>query len=150
MHLRKLVVKAGIGVSSNVKKMKVGIYRDSVPVVHGFRKFTITQMAKAKVDTEIAKILTGHSIGVRDRYLNYSDEDLLKEYLLALDNLTINPENRLKLKVDVLEKNQQTRIVTLEKELKELTDSHEILVQIYEHDPEERRKLKGSLQRSKG
>ena len=99
-------------------------------------------MAKAKVDTEIAKILTGHSIGVRDRYLNYSDEDLLKEYLLALDNLTINPENRLKLKVDVLEKNQQTRIVTLEKELKELTDSHEILVQMYEHDSEERRKLK--------
>ena len=29
MHLRKLVVKAGIGVSSNVKKMKVGIYRDA-------------------------------------------------------------------------------------------------------------------------
>ena len=90
MRLRKLVVKAGIGVSSNVKKNeRVGIYRDAIPAVHRLRKFTITQMAKAKVDTEIAKILTGHSIGVRDRYLNYSDEDLLKEYLLALDNLTI-------------------------------------------------------------
>jgi integrase/recombinase XerD len=41
-----------------------------------------------------------------------------------------------------LEKNKEVRITTLEKELKELTDSHEILVQMYEHDPEERRKLK--------
>jgi integrase len=142
MHLRKLIVQSGVGVSSNVKKMKVGIYRDAIPVVHGLRKFTITQMARAKVDTEIAKILTGHSIGVRDRYLNYSDEDLLEEYVKALDNLTINPENRLKLKVDVLEKNQQTRITALEKELHELTDSHDILVQLYEADPQERRKLK--------
>jgi hypothetical protein len=32
-------------------------------------------MAKAKVDTEIAKILTGHSVGVRGRDLNYSEDD---------------------------------------------------------------------------
>ena len=102
MRLRKLVVKAGIGVSSNVKKMRVGIYRDAIPAVHGLRKFTITQMAKAKVDTEIAKILTGHSIGVRSKYLNYSDQDLLSEYVKAIDYLTINEENRLKKKVEEL------------------------------------------------
>lgn len=55
MHLRGLVLKSGIGIGSNVKSKKVGIYRDAVPVVHGFRKFAITQMARAKVDKEIAK-----------------------------------------------------------------------------------------------
>jgi hypothetical protein len=50
-----LVLKSGIGIGSNVKSKKVGIYRDAVPVVHGFRKFAITQMARAKVDKEIAK-----------------------------------------------------------------------------------------------
>jgi integrase len=60
-------------------------HRNEVPAVHGLRKFCITQMAKAKVDTEIAKLLTGHSIGVRGRYLNYSEDDLLQEYLKAVD-----------------------------------------------------------------
>jgi integrase len=77
-------------------------HRNQVPAVHGLRKFCITQMAKAKVDTEIAKILTGHSIGVRGRYLNYSEEDLLQEYLKAVDLLTINETNRLRKKVDIL------------------------------------------------
>jgi integrase/recombinase XerD len=40
------------------------------------------------------------------------------------------------------ENKKETRITTLEKELKELTDSHDILVQMYEADPQERRKLK--------
>jgi hypothetical protein len=66
------------------------------------RKFAITQMAKAKVDTEIAKLLTGHSIGVRAKYLNYTDDDLLHEYLKAVDFLTINEENRLKKQVTEL------------------------------------------------
>ena len=59
-------------------------------------------MARAKVDTEVAKLLTGHSIGVRSRYLNYTDEDLLQEYSEAIDYLTINEENRLRRKVEVL------------------------------------------------
>jgi integrase len=81
-------------------------HRNEIPAVHGLRKFCITQMAKAKVDTEVAKLLTGHSIGVRSRYLNYSEEDLLQEYLKAVDLLTINETNRLRKKVDVLKKKE--------------------------------------------
>ena len=36
------------------------------------------------MDTEIAKLLTGHSIGIRGRYLNYSENDLLKSTLRPL------------------------------------------------------------------
>ncbi len=102
---RKLSIKAGVGqLHHELESDRHGQHRDEVPTVHGLRKFCITQMARAKVDTEIAKILTGHSIGVRSRYLNYTDDDLLQEYLKAVDLPTINEENRLRRKVDTLEK----------------------------------------------
>jgi integrase len=100
-QLRNLVVRAKI----LQKKTNVSIngkFRDSIPAVHGLRKFAITQMAKAKVDTEIAKLLTGYSIGVRAKYLNYTDDDLLQEFLKAVDLLTIYEDNRLKKQVAAL------------------------------------------------
>jgi hypothetical protein len=69
-----------------------------------------------QVDTEIAKLLTGHSIGVRGRYLNYSDDDLLQEYLKALDLLTINETNRLRKEVDTL-KQKEDEIESLKERL---------------------------------
>jgi hypothetical protein len=108
--LSNLAAKAGIIEKGkhdfSNSKTKGTDYRNEVPAVHGLRKFCITQMAKAKVDTEIAKLLTGHSIGVRGRYLNYSEDDLLQEYLKAVDLLTINETNRLRKKVDVLEEKE--------------------------------------------
>ena len=82
MTLGNLAARAGI-----IEKGGLGFgaeHRNQVPAVHGLRKFCITQMAKAKVDTEIAKLLTGHSIGVRGRYLNYSEDNLLKSILRPL------------------------------------------------------------------
>ncbi len=78
-------------------------------------------MAKAKVDTEIAKLLTGHSIGVRGRYLNYSEDDLLEEYIKAIDLLTINSENRLKREItSFISHNNELNI--LKNDLGELRD----------------------------
>jgi integrase len=110
--LIKLAIQAGI-----VEKRGIGsAHRNEVPAVHGLRKFSITQMAKAKVDTEVAKLLTGHSIGVRGRYLNYTDDDLLQEYLKAVDLLTINEANRLRRKVDTLEE-KENQIQSLKEQL---------------------------------
>lgn len=105
IRLRNLAIKAGIGqLHPDIENKIHGQYRSLIPATHGLRKFCITQMAKAKVDTEIAKLLTGHSIGVRGRYLNYSADDLLNEYMKAINFLTINEENRLKEKVKELTK----------------------------------------------
>jgi hypothetical protein len=98
-------------------------------------------MARAGVDTEKAKVLSGHSIGVRGHYVKYTEDELLQEYLKAVNNLTINEENRLKLKVKSLE-NQEAKVANLQKELKSLSDGHDILVQLCEADPQERNKLK--------
>ena len=128
MTLGNLAARAGI-----IQKGGLGFgaeHRNQVPAVHGLRKFCITQMAKAKVDTEIAKLLTGHSIGIRGRYLNYSEDDLLQEYLKAVDLLTINETNRLRKKVDILKEKEheiktlKERLESYESQINQLTDSN--------------------------
>jgi integrase len=141
MALGKLATKAGI-----IKKGNLGYgkdHRNEVPAVHGLRKFCITQMARAKVDTEIAKLLTGHSIGVRGRYLNYSEDDLLQEYLKALDLLTINETNRLRKKVDILKEKEDEikrlteRLESYESQISQLTDSQKEILDFMDRNKQE-------------
>ena len=47
--------------------------------------------------------MLGHSIGLSNSYYRPHPEELLEEYLKAVDLLTINEENRLKRKVEMLE-----------------------------------------------
>lgn len=65
---------------------------------HGIRKFTITQMKKAKLDFSDREFLVGHkqSRGLDVNYDRTTEEDRLAEYLKAVDLLTISPENRLR------------------------------------------------------
>lgn len=77
---------------------------DKVKQSHGFRKFAITQMIKAKTDYDSREYLVGHK-GSRGLGVNYdrtTEEDRLSEYLKALDLLTINSENRLRRQVQQL------------------------------------------------
>jgi hypothetical protein len=48
-------------------------------------------------------MLLGHKIGLASAYYRPSEDDMSNEYLKAIDNLTINEENRLKRKVEKLE-----------------------------------------------
>lgn len=137
MILRQISIRAGVSeqhhkITEN-KGEKIGQYRHTIPIIHGFRHFCISQMKNANVDTEAAKILTGHTIGVRKRYLDgeYSDDKLLAEYLKAVNNLTIKDENRLKTKVEELEvKNKEIETLKqqmqdMQKEFHEYLDSEE-------------------------
>jgi hypothetical protein len=117
MTLRQIQIRSGVGQVHNTDGEIVGQARNSIPAVHGLKKFCITQLAKSKVDTEIAKVLTDHSIGVRSSYVEYTDDDLLAEYLKAVNNLTINEENRLKTRVDILEE-KESEIEKLREQLK--------------------------------
>ena len=115
--LRKLNVKSRMRqIAAGARQ---GQYRESVPSVHGFRKFAITQMKRAKVDTEIRKFLVGHSIGVANRYIEFTEDDLLQEYLKAVDLLTISEENRLAMKVEQLQA-KQDEIMQLRVEMDKL------------------------------
>lgn len=58
--LRELALDASVA-NQQMTGNKRGQFRDHIPCIHGLRKFAITEMARAKIDTEIAKLLTGHS-----------------------------------------------------------------------------------------
>jgi hypothetical protein len=60
-------------------------------------------MVRAKVSAEAREMLLGHSIGLNKAYYRPGEDEILQEYLKAVDGLTINEENRLKVKVKSLE-----------------------------------------------
>ena len=59
---------------------------------HGFRKFAISTMIKAKVDYNSREYLVGHKMsrGLDVNYDRTSEEDRLLEFFKAVDLLTIN------------------------------------------------------------
>ena len=76
--------------------------RKLIPMSHGFRKFWMNQAVKSKMPAEQREMLLGHKIGLASAYYRPSEDDMLDAYLIAVDNLTINEENRLRRKVEVL------------------------------------------------
>ena len=89
-------------------------------IANGFRKFFTTQLIKAGVTTELRWKLEGHNLKANDdNYVRTTEKDLLKEYEKAIDNLTINEENRLRKKVEVLEV-QKSRFETIIKDVEQL------------------------------
>ena len=70
---------------------------------HGFRKFFETKCQKARVNHNTIKLLMDHSFGESENYHKPTEQELLDEYLIAVELLTINEESRLKLKVQKLE-----------------------------------------------
>jgi integrase len=91
---------------------------------HGFRKFAITQLIKAKVDYDSREYLVGHK-GSRGLGVNYdrtTEEDRLLEYLKAVDLLTINSENRLKRKIYQLESQHSDEWNALKAEMNKLKE----------------------------
>jgi integrase len=77
--------------------------RKDVPRLHGFRKFFTTQCINAKLNPEIREMLLGHKIGLASCYYKPTGQEMLEEYMKAVNNLTINEENRLKIKIQKLE-----------------------------------------------
>jgi hypothetical protein len=81
-------------------------HRKDVPLVHGFRKFFNTALMNADVHPTFKKLLMGHTTELDEVYYDKNSEKsqakLLEEYSKGIDYLTINEENRLREKVEVL------------------------------------------------
>jgi hypothetical protein len=83
-------------------KLELGKKRHEFKSTHGFRKFFETKCQKAKMNHNNIKILMDHSLGESQNYHRPTDEELLEDYLNVIHLLTINKENRLKIKVQEL------------------------------------------------
>ncbi len=85
-----------------------GKIRKNVRLTTGFRKFFDTQLIYAGVEPRTKEMFMGHSIGLDDHYFKPGENYVLQQYVKAVDNLTINEENRLKIKVVELKAKNET------------------------------------------
>lgn len=60
-----------------------------------------------------------HSFGESENYHRRAEEELLEEYLLAVDSLTINDEFRLRKRIETLEI-EKSRFEMIAKDVEEL------------------------------
>ncbi|MFZ0649048.1 MAG: hypothetical protein WAM27_12595, partial [Nitrososphaeraceae archaeon] len=97
-----------VGMKKQHLETSEGYRRNEVMTCHGFRKFLETEAFKAGMDHIYIRRLLGQKSGLEDSYLKLSEEDLLEGddrhvgYVGIIDQLTINEENRLKRKVEIL------------------------------------------------
>ena len=94
-----------------------------VPIAHGFRKFFTTQLVNSEVNPEIREMLLGHKIGLASAYYKPTQEKMYAEYEKAIDNLTVDPSQRLQRKVETLEI-EKSRIDRIELKLQLLEKQH--------------------------
>src|SRR5918994_1368971 len=71
--------------------------RRAIMTSHGFRKFFINQSEKAGINYLSWKYLVGHKLKRTDAsYIRMTEEDMLSEYVKAIDLLTISSESKLR------------------------------------------------------
>ncbi len=111
------------------KKLEDGKKRHEFQADHGYRKFFKTHCEIAGMKPINIEKLMGHSTGISDSYYRATDNEILSDYLIAVDSLTINEENRLKHKIEELnEKNNvneyiiASKLMEKEKEIKKLEE----------------------------
>lgn len=110
-----MLVRAGLKVVRSWENREL----NEVMASHGFRKFCITQMKKAKVDFNDREVLVGHrqSRGLDVNYDRTTEEDRLQEFLKAINFLTISPKNRLRAKVAEQEQTIQQKLTEKDKQI---------------------------------
>jgi hypothetical protein len=113
-----LLLKSGIVKPTPYKELeKTGVkYRSSerkvVKKTHGMRKFNLSTLISAGVNPIVKEMLIGHKsvLGLDNNYYKPTEQQVLQEYLKAVDFLTINDEHRLQRKVVELTQKQTTSI----------------------------------------
>ena len=119
----RLLEKAGVTMRQPMLEgQRPGTIKKDVMRVHSLRKFANTQMIQSDMKGAAKEMLLGHSTGLDDKYYRPTSGELLQEYLKAIDALTINEENRLRKKVEVL-KAKRDEIEMLKEQMQELVSA---------------------------
>jgi hypothetical protein len=98
------------------RKLDIGKRRHEFQADHGFRKWFKTRCEIAGMKSINIEILMGHSIGISDSYYRATEEEILLDYLKAVDYLSILEENKLRVENQKIKDNNDS----LEKEKEEL------------------------------
>jgi integrase len=100
--VKMITIRAGLRQTNHIGKENKKERKD-IALTHSFRKFFTTTCINSEVNPEIREMLLGHKIGLASAYYRPTEEKMLAEYQKAANNLTINEENRLNIKVKKLE-----------------------------------------------
>ncbi len=139
--LYSLVVRSGVR-QVNHNTTGRGKDRQPIPLAHGFRKFMTTQLINAEVNPEIREMLLGHSIGLAGAYYKPTEEKMLAEYEKAIDNLTIDPANRLKHELETT-KAKQDEIASLKLDQKNMREKIDYLIEFMKRNTENKKMKMG-------
>ena len=100
-------------------KLPVDRKRHEFQANHAYRKWFKTRCEISGMRPINIEILMNHSTGISDSYYRATENELLEDYLVAVDLLTINDENRLKNKIQKLQI-EKTRFDLLASKIEEL------------------------------
>lgn len=99
-------------------KLQKGEKRHEFKTAHGFRKYFKTQAEQARIPSIKIEMLMGHSLGVSDSYVRFTEEEMLEDYIKTTDFLTVNQTIVL---INKSLKNQQE---TIHRSLKDMEERH--------------------------
>ena len=84
------------------KPLASGSKRREWKTIHGFRKYYKTRAEQVMLPIHV-EITMGHDTGVSESYYRPTEADVLKDYLKAVDKLTISPVSELKNQINGLQ-----------------------------------------------
>ena len=102
----------GIRKKSNLVKNRYEFQTD-----HGFRKWFKTRCEISGMKSINIEILMGHSVGISDSYYKITEDDLLDDYLKAINLLTIGNEFRLNKQINQIKEHSDNNSIVMKSEL---------------------------------
>jgi integrase len=96
--------------------------------VHGFRKYFKTRAEQAGMKPINVETLMGHSVGISDSYYRPTENELLQDYLRAVDVLTVSQENRLRNEAEARDKIIEENLIEKDREIRGLEAQIKVLI----------------------
>lgn len=120
----KSLVERALKAQGIRKNLPHGQKRHEFQTDHGFRKFFKTRAEQDMKPINI-EILMGHSTGISDSYYRPNENELLKDYLNAIPQLTISKEHRMRNNAEKLS-THSSEIENLKEEIRRIKLKSEV------------------------
>ena len=99
-------------------QLQKGEKRHEFKTANGFRKYFKTQAEQARIPSIKIELLMGHSLGVTDSYIRFSEEQMLEDYLQGIEYLTLNQN------IVLINKSIKQQGEYIQQSLKEMEEKH--------------------------
>ena len=113
------------GIRTTLEK---GKKRHEFQVDHGYRKFFKTRCEIGGMRPINIEKLLSHSTGISDSYYRATEQELLDDYIKAMDSLTIDERHKLKKRIDILEEKNEDEKYIIKAKLQEKDEQIKMLI----------------------